>query len=119
MARSSDNVDAFQGLIPKLVSLTRHKAFDTRAYALIALSEIVRDFQLIQNAIIDRRYDSHWKVRQQLLNALVRLAARHIITEKQAASEGGDVLLTSDGYRMIFPIKEAFNELPGRSLEGT
>ena len=104
----------FQKLIPQLCVLSAHKAFDTRQAALRALAELADDFQVLEKAFRERRYDVNWMVREALLRGLSRLVERDVMTPKVAAIEGNEVLRTSDGYRASFPIKEAFRDLPGR-----
>jgi len=101
--------------LAKLKQLSQHKDFDTRIHSIRAICEIANDFDTISKTFFDRRFDSHWKVRESLLKGLCRLVERQVIGENKAALEGDEVLRTSDGYRMTFPIKEAFQDLPGRS----
>ena len=116
LSRQNSDVEAFHRYLPKLKELTTHKAFDTRIGSIKSLGEIVTDFAQVEKIIVERRFDSHWKVRVAVLQCLTRLVERGIISAEKAAIEGNEVLRTSDGYRMIFPIKEAFNDLPGRSV---
>lgn len=101
-------------LLPALVRLSRHRAFDTRQAALRALAELAERFEDVRGAFQARRYDPNWKVREALLRGLARMVARGLLPAEEAAREGNEVLRTSDGYRASFPIKEAFRDLPGR-----
>ena len=96
--------------------MAHHKAFDSRIGAILAMSEIIQEFSQMEKTIHSLRFDSHWKVRVSLFRALKRLVERGVISEEKGAIEGNEILRTSDGYRMVFPIKEAFNDLPGRSV---
>ena len=114
-----DGPPNLEPLVDKLIENVSDSSFEVRLSSIGALGHIIADFSRVEDAWRGRRFDSHWKVRSALLRGLTTLAQRGVLTEAQAAREGNEVLRTSDGYRTVFPIKEAFNELPGRdTLEG-
>lgn len=104
----------FEELLGPLTRCTSDGSFEVRQGALRALGEIATSFDQVSGAFHDRRFDSNWQVRTAMIEALSRLTGRGVIDEATASVEGHSILRTSDGYRIIFRLKQAFNELPGR-----
>ena len=104
----------FDSLVAPLLRCVSDPSFEVRQGALRALGEIVTSFETMSDAFHGRRFDNNWQVRTAMIEALTRLAGRGVIDEATAAAEGQEILRTSDGYRIVFRLKQAFNELPGR-----
>ena len=81
-----------------------------------ALGELAPSFDAVADILAAHRYDSNWKVRQALLEALARMTERGVITAELAATEGREVMLSGSGYMTHYPLKQAYNELPGRDV---
>ena len=113
LARDAGSGD-FEALVAPLLRSVSDDSFEVRQGALRALGEIVSSFDVMAVAFRSRRFDSNWQVRTAMIEALTRLAERGVIDEATAAAEGHEILRTSDGYRIVFRLKQAFNELPGR-----
>ena len=118
IAHPVDDPAAFESLLGPLVDRTTDKSFEVRVGAIRALGELTGDFDRVKEPFRRHRFDPNWKVRTALLKALTRLARRGIIDDATAGAEGGEVLRTSDGYRIMFELKQAFGELPGRDPNG-
>ena len=108
--------DVLVDLVPALIQTHRHSYFEVRIEVLLALGEIASDFEPIAEALRTHRFDSNWKVRLALLTALSRLADRGIISAERAGLEGREVMLSGSGYLTHYPLKKAYNDLPGRHL---
>lgn len=104
----------FDALMVPLVRCTSDKSFEVRQGALRALGEISTSFDQVEAAFGGLRFDSNWQVRTAMIEALTRLTERGVIDAEKASQEGHEILRTSDGYRIVFRLKQAFNELPGR-----
>jgi UDP-N-acetylglucosamine--N-acetylmuramyl-(pentapeptide) pyrophosphoryl-undecaprenol N-acetylglucosamine transferase len=113
---SAGHRDALSDLVPVLVQTHEYSYFEVRIQVLLALGEVATAFEPIAAALRAHRFDSNWKVRQALLTALSRLAERGIISEEIAGTEGREVMLSGSGYLTHYPLKKAYNDLPGRHL---
>ncbi len=115
LARTRDTPAAFQELVAPLVQASADRSFETRLSALLALGEIGTSADEVLAALRARAFDSNWRVRQALFDALSRLLERGVVTADVAQAEGDAVLRTSDGYRPTFMLKESFNGLRQRT----
>ena len=113
---ASEHSEALAVLVPELLRTHDHRYFEVRMEVLRALGEIAPSFDVVAEVFASHRFDANWKVRQSLLEALSRLTARGIITPEVASTEGREVMLSGSGYRTHYPLKQAYNELPGRDL---
>ncbi len=108
----------FDALLEPLLACTSDDSFEVRMGAMRALGEIAGSFDAIADAFRGRRFDNNWQVRTAMIEALTRLTERGVIDPTMASEEGHSILRTSDGYRIVFRLKQAFNELPGRDGKG-
>ncbi len=102
---------SFQPLLAPLQTMTRDRFFEARARAVRALGWIALDYQSVADSFRGLGFDSRWKVRVALIEALHLLVDRGILTADDAAAEAEDVLRTSDGFETRYSFKGAYNEL--------
>ena len=111
-----EHAEDLAALVPQLVDTHEHPYFEVRQEVLRALGAVASSFETIQNVLAAHRFDPNWKVRQAVLECLRALAERGIIDALQAATEGREVMLSGSGYQTHYPLKQAYNQLPGRDL---
>jgi len=116
LARANGDPEGLSALTPALLGSLGDSDFETRQACVHALAEVGRDAATLLSGFRTLWYDPVWMVRQALIEAYTRLVERELISPKEAAREGNEVLRTSTGYMTQYPLKQAFNALPGREL---
>jgi UDP-N-acetylglucosamine--N-acetylmuramyl-(pentapeptide) pyrophosphoryl-undecaprenol N-acetylglucosamine transferase len=111
LAQGLDDPRVFQPLLSPLQTMTSDRFFEARARAVRALGWIALDYHSVAGSIRGLAFDSRWKVRVALIEALHLLVNRGILSADDAAAEAEGVLGTSDGFETRYSFKAAYNEL--------
>jgi hypothetical protein len=111
LAQRLNDPRVFQPLLAPLQAMTRDSFFEARARAVRALGWIALDYHSVSGSFQGLAFDSRWKVRVALIEALHLLVDRGILSADDAAAEAEGVLRTSDGFETRYSFKGAYNEL--------
>jgi len=109
LARTAAAPEPLAGLVDALSARLDDRTFEPRAAAARALGEVAGVD--VVGALRRLYFDPVWMVRQAVFAALTRLVEREEITAAEARAEMDRVLITSAGYKIDYPLKDAYNRL--------